>query len=75
MDTDDLLGTAEAADFLGIDDSNLHRWRRRGVLLPGGRRVHFPEPVLKLRATPIWERSDLERLREALNAPPVIEHL
>jgi hypothetical protein len=75
VDTTDLLGTAEAAEFFGVDDSNLHRWRRRGVVLPSGRRVLFPEPVLKLRATPVWDRSDLERLRDALGEPATVEPL
>lgn len=75
IDPHDLLGTAEVAEFFGVDDSNLHRWRRRGVVLPDGRRVLFPEPVLKLRATPVWDRSDLERLRDALSAPATVEHL
>lgn len=71
----DLMGSAEAAEFFGIDDSNLHRWRRRGVVLPNGLRVQFPEPVLKLRATPVWKRSDLERLRDALAAEATIQPL
>ena len=75
VDTADLLGTAEVAEFFGVDDSNLHRWRRRGVVLPDGRRVLFPEPVMKLKATPVWDRSALERLRDALNAPATVEHL
>jgi hypothetical protein len=75
VNVNDLLGAAEVAEFFGVDDANLHRWRRRGVALPNGRRVLFPEPVAKLKATPVWDRSSLERLRDALNAPATVEHL
>ena len=72
---DDLLGVAEVAEVLGVEGQRIPRWRQRGVVLPDGRRVKFPEPVRVLRATPIWRREDIERLREAIDAPPVIEQL
>lgn len=42
----DLAGTSEAANILGVDKSQIGRWRRRGV---------FPEPAWRLAATPVWE--------------------
>ncbi len=62
----DLLGTAEAAEVLGVERSRIGRWRNRGIVLPDGRRVQFPEPVLELRATPVWRGRDIRRLREQL---------
>jgi hypothetical protein len=71
-----LAGVAEAAELLGVEPQRIARWRDRGVVLPGGRRVRFPEPVQVLRATPIWRVGEIERLRDALNAPaPPVEHL
>jgi hypothetical protein len=73
---DTLLGLAEAADYFGVSRQVLSNWRRVGsVALPNGRRVLFPTPLVELRATPVWRESDLERLREALQAPAVIEQL
>jgi hypothetical protein len=47
----DLVGTAEAADELGLRSrSQIGRWLRAGV---------FPEPCYRLRATPVWWRSDV----------------
>jgi hypothetical protein len=60
----DLLGYAEAAEALGVEKSRLSRWRRVGVVLAAGRRVGFPRPVLKLRATPLWCGRDIRRLRD-----------
>jgi hypothetical protein len=62
-----LLGTAEAADLLGVEKSRLSRWRKLGVVLPDGRRVSFPEPILTLRATPLWRSRDIQRLRDQLS--------
>jgi hypothetical protein len=75
-DCADLVGTAEAAEILGVEGGRIPRWRKRGVLLPNGRRVLFPKPVVELRATAVWRRADIERLRGALDIPaPPIEHL
>ena len=66
MPAPDLLGWAETAELLGVEKSRLVRWRKLGVVLPGGRRVPFPEPVLKLQATPVWRGRDIRRLRDQL---------
>lgn len=69
----DLLGWAEAAEILGIEKSRISKWRRRGVVLPDGRRVAFPKPVLVLRATPLWQGGDIRALRDRLReAPPTV---
>ena len=47
-----LAGTAEVAEVLQVT-------RRHAIRLtsePG-----FPEPIARLRATPVWMRSDVER--------------
>ena len=62
------LGTAETAKFLGVEPSRIGRWRNRGVVLPDGRRVPFPEPAFVLRATPVWRKRDLQRLRDRLRS-------
>jgi hypothetical protein len=63
MAAPDLLGLAEAAEVLGVERSRLVRWRRLGVVLPDGRRVPFPQPVLVLRATPVWRGQDIRQLQ------------
>jgi len=62
----DVVGTAEAADLLGVEKSRISKWRRLGVVLPDGRRVPFPRPVLELQATPLWRGSDIRKLRDQL---------
>jgi hypothetical protein len=62
----DLVGTAEAAEILGVEKSRLSRWRKNGVRLPDGQRVRFPQPILELSATPIWRGRDIRRLRDLL---------
>lgn len=64
----DLLGTAEVAEVLGVEKTRLSRWRELGVVLPNGRRVPFPQPVLELRATPLWQGREIRRLRDQLRS-------
>lgn len=54
-----IVGTAEAADILGVDKSQIGRWVR------GGR---FPEPLQRLAAGPIWERTTIVRFGRAREA-------
>jgi hypothetical protein len=60
----DLLGLAETAETLGVERSRLSRWRQRGVVLSDGRRVAFPEPVLVVKATPLWRGREIRALRD-----------
>jgi len=48
----DLVGTAEAAEILGVKPNTLSARVARG---------QFIEPVLVLRQGPLWWRSDVER--------------
>lgn len=49
---DDLVGTAEIADLLGVSRQRVHQLVSR---------ADFPEPVAKLAAGIIWNRLDVER--------------
>jgi hypothetical protein len=40
-----LLGTAEAADFLGVERPRIGKWLKMGVM---------PTPVADLAGTPVW---------------------
>jgi hypothetical protein len=72
----DLLGWAEVAEALDVEKSRISKWRRLGVVLPDGRRVPFPKPVLELRATPLWRGADIRALRDRLReAPPDIHNV
>lgn len=48
----ELLGLAEVAELLSTT-------RRNAIRLTQAE--NFPEPIARLRATPVWERSDVER--------------
>ena len=48
----DLLGLAEVADLLKTSRRNAIRWTQGD---------DFPDPIVRLRATPVWKRADVER--------------
>lgn len=50
IDTNDLCGTAEAAAVLGVVKQRIHTLRKR---------ADFPQPIVTLAATPLWDRSAL----------------
>ena len=53
IDVDDLVGTAEIADRLGLARyETVHNWRRRYP--------DFPEPVVQLRQAFVWAWPDVE---------------
>jgi len=64
-----ICGLAEAAEILGVETTRIIKWRKLGVVLPDGRRVGFPEPVIVLRATPVWQGDDIRALADALAEP------
>jgi hypothetical protein len=47
----DLVGTAEAAEILGVERPRIGRWKKSKVL---------PEPVAELAAGPVWYREQIE---------------
>lgn len=55
----DLVGTAEAADILGVERPRIGRWIQRGIM---------PDTVKKLQATPVWRRKDIEAMRPWVEA-------
>jgi hypothetical protein len=40
-----LMGTAEAAEYLGVERTRIGKWLNMGVM---------PEPAVKLKGTPVW---------------------
>lgn len=50
IDTNDLCGTAEAAAVLGVVKQRIHTLRKR---------ADFPQPVVILAATPLWDGNAL----------------
>ena len=51
MPDDELLGLAEVAEVLGVARRTAARYVKR---------LDFPEPIGRLRATPIWRRKEVE---------------
>jgi predicted DNA-binding transcriptional regulator AlpA len=64
----DLVGLAEVAEMLGTSRRQAIRWTQR---------EDFPEPVLRLRATPVWEGREVRRWKreraQQAEAGPMIE--
>jgi chromosome partitioning protein len=58
VDVDDLVGTSEIAERLGVSRHQVvHDWRRR--------HRDFPQPVAQLKRGPIWSWRDVERWARA----------
>jgi prophage regulatory protein len=51
----DIVGTAEAADILGVKTNTVSALRSRGK---------FPEPAVVLAMGPVWLREDVEHFRD-----------
>jgi predicted DNA-binding transcriptional regulator AlpA len=47
---DNILGTAEVAEVLGVSKQRIHSLRKL---------VEFPEPIKQLASTPLWDRADI----------------
>ena len=55
----DVVGTAEVAELLGVERPRIGRWIKRGVM---------PPTAVRLQATPVWHRKDIEKMREWVEA-------
>jgi hypothetical protein len=55
----DLVGTAEAADILGVERPRIGRWIKRGVM---------PPTATDLKATPVWYRRDVLKMHDWVEA-------
>lgn len=55
----DIVGTAEAANILGVERPRIGRWIKRGVM---------PPTATTLQATPVWHRKDIERMQPWVEA-------
>lgn len=49
-----LMGIAEVEEYLGVPRSTITRWREKGKM---------PQPRDAPRASPIWDRKDIERFK------------
>jgi hypothetical protein len=49
----DLVGTAEAAEILGVERPRIGRWINRGVM---------PPTAVQLQATPVWYKRDIVKM-------------
>lgn len=51
LDVTDLGGIAELSADLGVPKQTVSNWAHKRA------RPRFPEPLLRLKATPVWSRS------------------
>lgn len=58
-ETLDLVGTAEAAEILGVERPRIGKWRALGKM---------PEPVADLAAGPVWRRAEIDAMWSATEA-------
>jgi len=59
---DDLAGLAEVAAMLNTSRTQAKRWTRR---------EDFPEPVARLRATPVWRADEVKAWAKQRKPVPV----
>jgi predicted DNA-binding transcriptional regulator AlpA len=59
---DDLVGLAEVAEMLNTSRTQANRWARR---------EDFPEPIARLRATPVWQADDVKAWSKQRKPVPV----
>jgi predicted DNA-binding transcriptional regulator AlpA len=59
---DDLVGLAEVAAMLKTSRTQANRWTRR---------PDFPEPLARLRATPVWRADDVKAWAKEQKPVPV----
>ena len=57
----DGVGVGEAAEILGVSKQRVHQ-------LAG--EESFPKPILRLKATPVWQRWDVEQFARTRNVRP-----
>jgi hypothetical protein len=57
MATPDIVGAAEAAEILGIGNTNFSHLRKHRE----GTDDAFPDPLVTLKCGPIWLRKDVEK--------------
>lgn len=50
IDVNDILGTAEVAEVLGVSKQRVYSLRKM---------AEFPEPFLQLASTPLWDRHEV----------------
>jgi predicted DNA-binding transcriptional regulator AlpA len=55
VSAEQLVGLAEVADLLGVSKRTASRYANR---------PDFPDPIGRLRAGPVWRKSDIERWRD-----------
>ena len=65
---DDFMGTAEAAEFLGVEAPRIGRWRTKEEQ---GKQKRLPDPVAVLRMGPIFLREHLEPLKNGTSADEI----
>lgn len=56
-----LLGTSEVAALLGVNKSQVSRWRSK----PPKSGPTFPDPVTRIAAGPLWDRREVQKFAQA----------
>jgi predicted DNA-binding transcriptional regulator AlpA len=61
MDYSDFIGVAELGDLLGLSKTRVGQLRNR---------EDFPRPKFRLRATPVWSRSEVNAWADSRDVAP-----
>ena len=62
---DEFMGTAEAAEFLGVEAPRIGRWRTKEA---DGKQKKLPDPVVVLKMGPIFLREHLKQVKQWMDS-------
>jgi len=61
---DQMLTTAEAAEYVGVDVETIRQWRKRGYVSPTGAREHLQVRGLSERGWPMFKAGDVKEIAD-----------
>ncbi|MEU8334820.1 helix-turn-helix domain-containing protein [Micromonospora tulbaghiae] len=61
---DQMLTTAEAAEYVGVDIETVRQWRKRGYVSPTGAREHLQVRGLSERGWPMFRAAEVKAIAD-----------
>lgn len=65
---DQMLTTAEAAEYVGVDIETIRQWRKRGYVSPTGAREHLQVRGLSERGWPMFKAGEVKHIADTTRA-------